>query len=394
MRQAYKGGERVGHRYRGFKIVNMTGAQIRQTLVIIILSAAVIFIFIGIFATTQAERHVRSDLGRITAHFSSSTLLQVMGLEVPYLSTIVQAQEKEGTLSRIFFELATSIDPEDPRSFLGQELPGFALFDTEIVIAGEGVDYTSVPIESPPPPELEEELAKRPRSVSESEETPERKVTPAGGKKQVFIYHTHYTESYLPSLKGINQPNRAYDNKQNITLVGKRLGEALERRGIGAEVSSKQYKDNWNRLYRASRKTVVQAMNQNKNLEYFFDIHRDSQRRNKTTKVIDGQPYARVAFVIGTAHKNWEKNEQFAREMHKKLDELYPGLSKGVFRKSRATGNGEYNQSLSPRSILIEVGGVDNTFEEAYRTAEALAHVLAEIHFQAVPVDAPVDGDD
>ena len=168
----------------------------------------------------------------------------------------------------------------------------------------------------------------------------------------------------------------------------------MERRGIGAEVSSKQYKDSWNRLYRASRKTVVQAMNQNKNLEYFFDIHRDSQRRNKTTKVIDGQPYARVAFVIGTAHKNWQKNEQFAREMHKKLDELYPGLSKGVFRKSRATGNGEYNQSLSPRSILIEVGGVDNTFEEAYRTAEALAHALAEIHFQAVPVDAPAGGND
>ncbi len=81
---------------------------------------------------------MRSYLGRITAQFSSSTLLQVMGLEVPYLSSIVQVQEKEGTLSRIFFELATSIDPEDPRSFLGQELPGFALFDTEIVIAGGG----------------------------------------------------------------------------------------------------------------------------------------------------------------------------------------------------------------------------------------------------------------
>lgn len=374
------------HRYRGFKTVNMSRPQIRQILVLTILSAAVIFIFMGIFAMTQAERHVRSDLGKITSHFSTETMLQAMGWELPYLTEIVQVQEKEGALSRFFFELATSIDPEDPRSFLGSELPRFALFDTEIVVAGEGVDYTAVPIESPPPPELEEELA---NSLVESEEPAEEKVVPGGGEKRVFIYHTHSTESYLPSLEGVKAPNRAYDNKKNITLVGKRLGQELERRGIGAQVSTKQYQSSWNRLYSASRKTVVQAMNQDKDLQYFIDVHRDSQRRNKTTKKINGKPYARVAFVIGTANKNWEKNEQFARDMHKKLDELYPGLSKGVFRKSRATGNGEYNQSLSPQSILVEVGGVDNTFEEAYRTAEALAEVLADLHFQAVPVDAP-----
>ncbi|MEW9033203.1 MAG: stage II sporulation protein P, partial [Planifilum fimeticola] len=103
---------------------------------------------------------------------------------------------------------------------------------------------------------------------------------------------------------------------------------------------------------------------------------------------INGKPYATIAFVVGTANDNWEENEKFARQVHNKLEELYPGLSKGVFRKSRAQGNGEYNQSLSPRSILVEIGGVDNTFEEAYRTAEALARAIAEIHFEATPVDA------
>ena len=55
---------------------------------------------------------------------------------------------------------------------------------------------------------------------------------------------------------------------------------------------------------------------------------------------------------------NWPANSTI------KLNELYAGLSKGVFRKSRAMGNGEYDQSLSPNSLLIEIGGVDNTFAE------------------------------
>ena len=149
-------------------------------------------------------------------------------------------------------------------------------------------------------------------------------------------------------------------------LVGKRLGEELEKMGIGAEVYTKPFQAKWNRLYQASRKTVVEAMNQNNDLKYFIDVHRDSKRRNKTTHHINGKPYATIAFVVGTANDNWEENEKFARQVHNKLEELYPGLSKGVFRKSRAQGNGEYNQSLSPRSLLVEIGGVDNTFEEAY----------------------------
>ena len=40
------------------------------------------------------------------------------------------------------------------RSLLGRELPAFSLFDTEIIVAGEGTDYTNMPIESAPPLEI------------------------------------------------------------------------------------------------------------------------------------------------------------------------------------------------------------------------------------------------
>jgi stage II sporulation protein P len=171
-------------------------------------------------------------------------------------------------------------------------------------------------------------------------------------------------------------------------LVGNRLKEDLDRIGIGAEFSNKQYTNvYYPRLYQASRQTVLTAVKENKSLKYFIDIHRDSRRRDQTTINIHGKPYARISFIIGGANPHWKENEQFAKKLHHRLEELYPGLSKGVFLKSHAEGNGEYNQSLSPRSILIEIGGVDNTLREEYRSAHAFAESFADVYFQAKPVN-------
>ncbi|MFC4076759.1 stage II sporulation protein P [Salinithrix halophila] len=378
------------HRYRGFAAFNMGAPRVRQLFVMLILGTAIIFVLTGLFAMIQAKRNAKStDLSRITSRFSTETLLYLMGGEVPYLNTMKEVAEKKPGFSRIAFELVTSIDPKDPRSFLGSELPGFALFDTEIVVAGEDVDYTDVPIESPPPSDLEQQLATDKEKPEKKEKKTPRRMS---GKERVFIYHTHFTESYLPELKNTDHPNRAYDNRNNITKVGERLGESLERLGLGTKVYTGGFKAGWNQLYRASRAKAAAAMKENKDITYLIDLHRDSQRRGKTTKEIGGKNYSRIAFVIGTGNPHWEENERFARQLHKKLDELYPGLSKGVFRKTPMMGNGEYNQSLSKKGILVEIGGVDNTFAESYRTADALAKALAETHFDAVPVDGRPSG--
>ncbi|MDN4594777.1 stage II sporulation protein P [Polycladomyces subterraneus] len=376
------------HRYRGFATLNMSGPRERQSFVLLILGTALVFIFTGAFAMLEAERSAHSsDIGRLTTHLSADTLLWAMGREIPYLATMRDKQD-DGRMSRLFFELATSIDPKDPRTFIGRELPGFSLFDTEIVVAGKGVKYTDVPIESEPPPDLAKELERQSERVKDH--TPSDRVdkpSPSSSVKRVFIYQTHFSESYLPDL-GRRDPDMAYDWDKNVIMVGKRLGEELERLGIGTEVSTAHYKEPHPKLYRSSRKTVLAAMRQNQDLQYFIDIHRDSQRRDKTTTTIDGKPYARISFVIGTAHEDWEQNLKLARQLHNKLESLYPGLSKGVFLKNRATGNGEYNQSLSPRSILVEIGGVDNSFVEVFRTTKALARAFADLYFQTEPVDA------
>lgn len=55
--------------------------------------------------------------------------------------------------------MATNIRFNDVRSFVGKELPGFGKYDTEIVIAGEGTNYSNLPIESSVP--LEEVVKER-----------------------------------------------------------------------------------------------------------------------------------------------------------------------------------------------------------------------------------------
>ncbi|NEU65245.1 stage II sporulation protein P, partial [Paenibacillus sp. ALJ109b] len=47
----------------------------------------------------------------------------------------------------------------------------------------------------------------------------------------------------------------------------------------------------------------------------------------------------------------------------------------------------EYNQTLSPNSILIEIGGIDNTAAELERTSKVLADMIAEVYWDDQKVD-------
>jgi stage II sporulation protein P len=56
------------------------------------------------------------------------------------------------------------------------------------------------------------------------------------------------------------------------------------------------------------------------------------------------------------------------------IAEKYPGLSRGVRQYPFI-----YNQDLHPRSLLVEVGGHENSLDEVKRAIPYLAEVLAEV---------------
>ena len=208
------------------------------------------------------------------------------------------------------------------------------------------------------------------------------------GKEVVYIYHTHSRESFLPYLKNTFKPEEAYHSIANITLVGKMLGRAIESNGIGTKVDTSDIVElletknlDYGSSYDLSGEIARAAQNENRDLDYFIDVHRDSLRKENTSIEINGLNYARLLFVVGTGHADYEKNLAFANELQTMLDTQYPGLSKGILQKSSSQGNGVYNQDLSPNSIILEIGGVDNTVEELHRSTEAFAEVLSEFYW-------------
>jgi stage II sporulation protein P len=399
--------------------INHNRTSLRIILFIATLAMVVLLILLLSITTLERSQWTSSKSAEdLAALFSTQDLIQLMGMENPYFSQTAE-NKKEISFSTFIFELATSLNPKDPRSLLGVELPGFSQFDGEIVVAGKGANYSNMPNESSPPIDFLIEnrntVTENDKQSSESTDTPKtengkesdkeyatvdgdtekgsKTAHSTGKKKVVYIYHTHSMESFLPLLKDVKDPNRAMDSKKNITLVGKKLGEELEQRGVGAIVNTTNFTQQvldkemeyW-QSYDVSRPVVKQAMNQNKDIQLLFDLHRDSFGKKVTTVTINGEKYARTAFVIGAENPKYEQNLKTAKEITELLDKKYPGLNRMIAKKKGKGMDGNYNQDLSSQAILIEIGGYANNLDELYRTAEALADVISEYYYQAEAV--------
>lgn len=359
--------------------------QIKNIIFLFIFLIVSLSILAGILTSLDPKYRLYShSIGEWTSDIQGESFSFVLAYENRYFGQVMSKETLPKNIGAIVFELATNISLDDPRSFLGRELPGFQFFDGRIVVAGEGTDYTNLPVESAPPKEL---LEKQNEATTTNVETNQKENISAIEDKKVFIYHTHNRESFLPHLEGVKNPNGAYHSEVNITLVGDRLAQEIEKRGIGALVDKsdvttflKQEGLQYWQSYKASRPLVEEAIQTNK-LQYVIDLHRDSLPKEKTTVTINGTTYARIIFVIGGDHGGYEQNLHLAQTLHRQLDEKYPGLSRGVIQKRGKGVDGIYNQDLSSNSLLIEIGGYANSLEEMYVSTEALADVMSEHYF-------------
>jgi stage II sporulation protein P len=360
--------------------------------------------FVGVIHKKFPQSSMPAMKGAAVA-LSSQFFIDMIAMEVPHIGSI----QRESALSQkkiltFLVQYVTGVNPSDPKSLLAGTVPGLKGDSATVLFSSKTSPSLHMPFDSTPPSEVfglgyDVEPVQGPPARPLTEEEPEsmpasaKPVLSTAGKKVVFIYHSHNRESFLPELKNVTRADLAYHSEVNITKVGERLAQRLEELGIGAEHSETDYpsiiKDfEFAKSYAYSNKTVKEALATNQDIKMIFDIHRDSLNRDRTTTRIDGKDYAQVFFVVGKRNPDWEKNSDFAGKLHAKLEEKYPGISKGVFGKS-SHGNAEYNQSLFPNSMLVEIGGPYNSMEEMNRTADLLAKVVAEIYWDAEKVSAP-----
>jgi stage II sporulation protein P len=383
-----------------------------RTFATLVISTFLFFIILNLASYAQSKMNQApiSSIKGLAATVSYSFFWDMLGLEVPHLiqddkATVLTQHNALGFL----FRLVTDINPLDPKTLLAHEIPGLNNDSSFLLRKGQGNEIAAAPQDYMPAIEVKPEKQKPTKIIEILPSASPLKITPTtpaptpkpvsaavttNKKNVVLIYHSHNRESWVPEL-GIKDPDKAYDEKINITLVGKRLAQDLQDLGIGAvdystDYSSQEKGYNFIYSYKYSSKTVREAFAANPAIQYVFDIHRDSQNRNLTTKTINGKDYAQVLFIIGQKNPNWELNEQFATKIHEGMEQKMPGISRGIWGKSAHDGNAEYNQSLSPNNILIEIGGPYNTIAECNRTVDLLAHVIADLYMDSEKVDGTV----
>jgi stage II sporulation protein P len=335
------------------------------------MAASTFLLFIGLTVFAQTQGKVGYHEEGIASGIPGQWFVNALRSELP--TKAKSTSFDSSVIAAYLLRYVTGVQMGDPATLLAEGLPHVgeqravllhqALATNNEITPKDYVPEGSEPIEKPLP----------------ATPAPTPTIQP-NGQNLVFIYHSHNRESYLPELRGVTNLDAAYDAKINVTLVGQHLAQDLRDQGIGTVVSTQDYRVseqafNYLYSYRYSLKSIHQAMAGNHQLAYFIDVHRDSQRRAHTTTIINGQSYAQIYFIIGYRNPHWKQNEQLANALHQQLEKQYPGLSRGVWGKS--TGNAEYNQSVSPHSILIEIGGAENSLAECYRTADVLSKVIA-----------------
>jgi len=377
-----------------------------RTFLLLTLSSMVFFVLLGVsgIAENKFNSSPVSSMKGFASSLSSEFFKDMLGMEIPHLSKGQTSSTFSGEKMTTFvFQLLTSVNPGDPRSLLARELPGMDANDPVLLRSASGNENMEAPEDYHPDSAkvvasaksqenegvLPDPLTLEPVTKPGNDKDPDKgipKETPVDSNSEVLIYHSHAREAFNPLVGTISTNPTSASPSQNIMQVGSFIANELKAKGVAAIHLKDDYpsyiKDySYKFSYKYSRQAVKTALAQNTKLTYLLDIHRDSQRHKTTTAEINGVSYAQLYFIIGHENKNWRENEAFANSINKRLEKSYPGISRGIWGKTAEQGNGEYNQSLSPNSIVIEIGGVDNTEEELKRTSRILADAISDVYF-------------
>lgn len=196
---------------------------------------------------------------------------------------------------------------------------------------------------------------------------------------KIYIYNTHQLESYD------NSNYLEHNITPSVLMASYMLKEKLNKLGIPTIIETSNITEflninGWSyyQSYDASRFYVNETLKKYSDLELIIDLHRDSITKEASTTTLNGKEHAKILFVVGVEHENYEKNLQLATTLNNMIKNKYPSLTRGIITKSGENVNGIYNQDLSEKSILIECGGYQNNLDEVINTLDILANIIKE----------------
>lgn len=217
----------------------------------------------------------------------------------------------------------------------------------------------------------------------------DNRLGPLSGRS-ILIYHTHTHESYEKQPQDTYVEISAYrtsDADHSIVRVGEELTRLLKAMGASVYHDTNDYEQTaLSTSYERSLKMLEQFKQDGRAFDLWIDMHRDAYVKGTGETLcaeIDGHSAAKLMVLLGTGEgtsggeafaqkPDFEKNLVWGQRLTDELGRIAPGICKKVLVKS-----GRYNQHISERCLLIEVGNNRNTLEEALNSMPYLARGIA-----------------
>jgi stage II sporulation protein P len=201
-----------------------------------------------------------------------------------------------------------------------------------------------------------------------AEDLPEKPV-------EVVFYHTHNAETYV-SLDG---KGKVEGKNGGVSLAAAEMIKVLEEKDGRCvhDLTIHDYPD-YDVSYINSEVTAKRLVEEYPDHKAIIDVHRDAGLERKEVVKVGEEASAKLLLIIGTGERlsnpHWRENYAFAQKIAQKMREDYPGVLKEVRLRP-----GRYNQHLSPRAVLVEVGSEKNTLDEALVAARCFSSALAAV---------------
>lgn len=197
-----------------------------------------------------------------------------------------------------------------------------------------------------------------------TKQTSLQNIAKASSKKKVGVYHTHNDESYY-TPDGVD----SVYGKGGIHDVGKTFVDSLSKLGVTVIYREDLHLPHNSGAYTRSQVTASALLNEG--TDAIFDLHRDSTKRSEYLTTVNGEKMSSVRMVVGKSSANFEENKKFAYSIKAYADSAYEGFIKDIY-----FGKGNYNQQLSTRAMLFEMGCENIEKDLAKKSSEVLAKVL------------------
>ena len=206
----------------------------------------------------------------------------------------------------------------------------------------------------------------------------------------VLIFHTHTTECYQlldRSFYSQSYKPRTNDLSQNMVRVGDEITKQLEKAGFNVIHDTVIHDYKYTGAYADSRREVEKYLEKYPEIQVTLDIHRDaiqpkSDEKIKPVTEILGRKCAQIMIISGcqesgngvSGFPDWEENLVFALQLQKKLEDLFPGITRPLYFSPR-----KYNMDMKHCSLLIEMGSDANTLSEAVYSGKCLGTALSSL---------------